>query len=61
MSVLGPQEIVRVAQINTDVSFNFTPYIAAAAIYLLITLPLIRVVDFQRRRALRQQNALVMM
>ena len=61
VSILGPQEIVRVAQINADLSFNYTPYIAAAAIYLLITLPLIRVVDFQRRRALREQNAVVMM
>ena len=61
VSILGPQEMVRVAQINADLSFNYTPFIAAAAIYLLITLPLIRVVDFQRRRALRQQNAVVMM
>jgi len=61
VSVLGPQEIVRVAQISSDFSFNYTPYIAAAAIYLLLTLPLIRIVDRQQRRALRRQNAVVML
>ncbi len=59
VSVLGPQEMVRIAQINTDLAFNFSPYIAAALIYLVITLPLIRVVDMQRRRALQRQGALV--
>jgi polar amino acid transport system permease protein len=61
VSILGPQEMVRVAQIATDYYFNYTPYVAAAAIYLIVTLPLIRIVDLQRRRALRQQTAVVMM
>jgi polar amino acid transport system permease protein len=47
VSVLGPQEIARVAQINSDLNFNYTPYVAAAAIYLLVTIPLIRIVDHQ--------------
>ena len=42
VSILGPQEIVRVAQIFADCSFNYTPLLAAAAFYLLLTLPLIR-------------------
>ena len=61
VSVLGPQEIARIAQINTDLYFNFTPYVAAAAVYLVVTLPLIRVVDLLRARGLRRQNALVLM
>jgi polar amino acid transport system permease protein len=61
VSVLGPQEIVRVAQIQSDLNFNYTPYVAAAAIYLLITLPLIRIVDHMRARGLRRENALVLM
>jgi polar amino acid transport system permease protein len=61
VSVLGPQEIVRVAQINADISFNYTHYVGAAAVYLVITLPLIRVVDLMRARGLRRQNALVLM
>lgn len=61
VSVLGPQEIARIAQINSDLNFNFTPYVAAAAFYLLLTLPLIRVVDHMRGRALTRQNAVVML
>jgi len=61
VSVLGPQELVRVAQINTDLDFNYTHLVAAAAVYLVVTLPLIRIVDHMRARGLRRQNALVLM
>jgi polar amino acid transport system permease protein len=61
VSVLGPQEIVRVAQINTDLDFNYSHLVAAAAVYLVVTLPLIRIVDHMRARGLRRQNALVLM
>jgi len=61
VSVLGPQEIARIAQIKADFTFNYTPYVAAAAFYLLVTLPLIRIVDHMRTRGLRRQNALVLM
>jgi polar amino acid transport system permease protein len=45
IAVLGPQEAVRIAQIHADANFNFTPYVAAAMLYLLITVPLARIVD----------------
>ena len=61
VSILGPQEIARVAQINGDLNFTYTPFVAAAMIYLVLTLPLIRIVDGQQRRALRRQNAAVML
>jgi polar amino acid transport system permease protein len=61
VSILGPQEIARIAQINADYYFNYTPYLAAAAFYLVITLPLIRIVDHMRYRGLQRQNALVLM
>jgi len=61
VSILGPQEMVRVAQIFADYHFNYTPFVAAAAIYLVVTLPLIRIVDLQRRRALRRQSTLAFM
>jgi polar amino acid transport system permease protein len=61
ISILGPQEIVRLAQIQTDINFNYTQYVAAAAVYLVITLPLIRIVDHMRARGLRRQNSLVLM
>jgi polar amino acid transport system permease protein len=61
VSVLGPQEMVRVAQEFADYHFNYTSYVAAAAIYLVITVPLIRIVDRQQRRALLRQNAVMML
>jgi polar amino acid transport system permease protein len=45
ISILGPQEAFRIAQINQYETFNFTPLIAAALLYLAVTIPLARVVD----------------
>ncbi len=45
ISILGPQEAFRIAQIFQGQLFNSTPLIAAAILYLLITVPLARVVD----------------
>jgi polar amino acid transport system permease protein len=45
ISILGPQEAFRVAQIIQYETFNFTPLIAAALLYLAVTIPLARVVD----------------
>jgi polar amino acid transport system permease protein len=45
ISILGPQEAFRIAQIITASEFNYTPLIAAALLFLAITVPLARVVD----------------
>ena len=45
VSILGPQEAFRVAQIIQGQTFNYTPLIAAALLYLAITVPLARVVE----------------
>jgi polar amino acid transport system permease protein len=45
VSILGPQEAFRTAQIIEGKDFNFTPLIAAALLYLAVTVPLARVVD----------------
>jgi polar amino acid transport system permease protein len=45
VSILGPLEAFRLAQILNAETFNFTPLIAAALLYLAITVPLARVVD----------------
>jgi polar amino acid transport system permease protein len=45
ISIIGPQEAFRVAQIFQGENFNYTPIIAAALLYLLITIPLARLVD----------------
>jgi polar amino acid transport system permease protein len=54
ISILGPLEAFRVAQIEASSNFNYAPLLAAAALYLLVTIPLARVLDrLERRRAAR--------
>jgi polar amino acid transport system permease protein len=51
VSILGPLEAFRVAQIEASSNFEYTPLVAAALLYLCVTIPLARVVDrLQRRR-----------
>jgi polar amino acid transport system permease protein len=45
VSILGPLEAFRNAQIIQGETFNYTPLIAAALLYLAVTVPLARVVD----------------
>jgi polar amino acid transport system permease protein len=45
VSILGPQEAFRAAQIISASTFNYTPFIAAAVLYLAVTVPLARIVD----------------
>jgi polar amino acid transport system permease protein len=45
VSILGPQEAFRMAQIINAQTFNFTPFMAAAVLYLAVTVPLARIVD----------------
>jgi len=49
VSVLGPLEAFRVAQIEAASDFNYTPLLAAALLYLCVTVPLARLLD--RRQA----------
>jgi polar amino acid transport system permease protein len=54
VAVLGPLEAFRVAQIEAASTFNYTPLLAAAALYLCVTIPLARIVDrMQRGQAVR--------
>jgi polar amino acid transport system permease protein len=45
VSILGVVEAFRVAQIDASSNFNYTPLLAAAALYLCVTVPMARVVD----------------
>jgi polar amino acid transport system permease protein len=45
VSILGPLEAFRVAQIEAASDFNYTPLVAAALLYLCVTVPLARLVD----------------
>jgi polar amino acid transport system permease protein len=57
VSLAGPIDAVRAAQIATAESFNYTPYIVAAVLFVLLALPLIAVTDGVTLRAARRQNA----
>ena len=50
VSILGPLEAFRVAQIDASSNFNYTPLVAAALLYLCVTVPLARVVDRMQGR-----------
>ena len=45
ISILGPLEAFRIGQIIDAKNFNYTPLVAAALLYLPVTVPLARVVD----------------
>ena len=57
VAVLGPLEALRVAQINADYDFNYTPYLAAALLFILATIPTTRYADYLQRRATERQWA----
>ena len=57
VSILGVTDAVRAAQIETSRTFNYTPYITAAVLFLCITIPLTRFTDRTLRRSLEAQNA----
>ena len=54
VSLIGPIEILRQANIDKSKFANFTPFIVAALIFLAVTIPLTRLTDYlwhrQRRR-----------
>ena len=45
VSVLGIAEAFRIAQIETLSTFNYTPLLAAALLYLAVTIPMARILD----------------
>ncbi|SED68252.1 amino acid ABC transporter permease [Ruania alba] len=54
ISVLGAVDAIRVAEIEVTGSYNFTPYVAAGFLFLLVSVPLTRAVDtFNARRGWR--------
>ncbi len=59
ISVLGVIDAIRAAQIESSRTFNYTPYVVAAVLFLLLTVPLTRVTDRFVHRAITRQNAQV--
>jgi polar amino acid transport system permease protein len=50
VATLGPLEAFRQAQIAASSDFNYTPLIAAALLYLCVTIPLARIVERMQRK-----------
>ncbi|MBU3692503.1 MAG: amino acid ABC transporter permease [Candidatus Nanopelagicaceae bacterium] len=57
VSILGVTDAVRAAQISSSRTFNYTPYVMAAIVFLLITIPLTRFTDRTLRKSIERQNA----
>ena len=46
VSFIGVVEIFRLSQIDAAGTYNFTPYVAVALVFIVITVPLIHIVDW---------------
>jgi len=57
VSFIGVVEVFRQAQIDESASFNFTPYLATALLFVILTIPLARLTDWLVARDRRRQLA----
>ena len=58
VTYIGVVEIFRQAQIRQAASYNFTPYIVVALVFLLVTIPLARLIDVLVARDRRRSAAI---
>jgi len=61
VSILGPEEAFRVAQIFAASQFNYTPLLSAAALYLCVTIPTTRLVDRLQARSRRERGGVLVL
>jgi len=61
VSILGPQEAFRVAQVFAASQFNYTPLLAATALYLCVTIPTTRLVDRLQARSRRERGGVLVL
>jgi polar amino acid transport system permease protein len=57
VALIGPVEAFRQAQIDTAATFNYTPYVATALLFVLLTIPLARLTDWLVARDRRRHSA----
>jgi polar amino acid transport system permease protein len=57
VATIGVIEVFRRTQIEAGGAFNFTPYLGAALLFLLLTIPLARLVDWLTARDRKRQLA----
>ena len=56
ISVLGAVDAIRAAQIEAARTFNFTPYVVAGLLFVLLAIPTGRIADAAAARATRRQE-----
>ena len=56
VALIGPVEAFRQSQIEVAGSFNYTPYVATALLFVLLTIPLARFTDWLISRDRRRQR-----
>jgi polar amino acid transport system permease protein len=56
ISVLGAVDAVRAAQIQVAESYNFTPYVVAGVLFVLLSWPTIRLTDWYTARARQREQ-----
>ncbi|GAA5008135.1 amino acid ABC transporter permease [Actinopolymorpha pittospori] len=57
ISLAGPIDAVRAAEISVGTTYNFTPYVVAGALFVALAIPLVAVTDWVTLRAARRQSA----
>lgn len=57
ISLAGPIDAVRAAEIEVGHTYNFTPYLVAGFLFVLMAIPLVAITDWVTLRAARRQSA----
>ena len=57
VALIGPVEAFRQSQIDVAATFNYTPYMCTALLFILLTIPLARLTDWLIARERRRQLA----
>ena len=57
ISILGAMDAVRAAQIEASQAYNFTPYIVAGILFILLAVPTVRLTDWYTARLRRREQA----
>ncbi len=57
ISLAGPIDAIRAAQIATAQTYNFTPYVVAGVLFVLMAIPLVAVTDWVTVRSARRQSS----
>ena len=56
ISILGAVDAIRAARIETSHAFNFTPYVLAGLLFVLLAIPTIRLTDWYTARLRRREQ-----